>query len=81
MKNRLLAKRIATSALYALAIFAGLGLTFGPKGYAAGTIISILFLAWRHDNDVGVVLPLAMLFVIILLVMFLLIYLMMILHH
>ena len=56
-------------------------MSFGPRGYAAGTVFSILFVAWRHDNEVGVLLPLAVLFVIMLLVMFLLIYLMMIIHH
>ena len=80
MKNRLPAKRVATSAIYVLATFAALELTFGPRGYPTGVITSILFLAWQHDNDVGILLPIAMLFVIILLVMFLLIFMMIILH-
>jgi hypothetical protein len=81
MKNFPRIKRFALSALYVLAIIAGLGLIFGPRGYAAGIIVSILFFTWRHDNAVGAFLPLAFLFVITLLVMFLLIYLMMITHH
>lgn len=81
MKNSPRINRFVLSAIYVIAIIAGLSLTFGPRGYASGIIVSILFFTWRHDNAVGAFLPLAFLFVIILLVMFLLFYLMLITHH
>lgn len=40
----------------------------------------MLWIAWRHDNEVGVCLPLAILFLIVIAVMCLLIYLMLIAH-
>ena len=73
-------KRFALSGVYAAAIVAGLGWAFGPRGLLAGLIIAILFVAWRHDNDVGVLVPLAVLLIITLLVMFLIFYLLAVIH-
>lgn len=74
-------KRFALSLSYVAAIIAGLSWTFGPRGLAAGIILGILFLAWRHDNNLGILLPLAFLIVITLLVMFLIFYLLAVIHH
>lgn len=51
---------------------------FGPRGLAAAAALALLWFAWRHDNDVGVCLPLAMLFLIAAGVMGLLLYLLMV---
>ena len=56
------------------------GALFGPIGYLASATVSLLWIAWRHDNDLGAFLPLAMLVLIAVGVLALLIYLMLITH-
>jgi hypothetical protein len=71
----------ATVSVLTCAIFVtAAGELLGPKGWAAGAAIALLWLAWRHDNEVGVCLPLAILSLIVIAVMCLLIYLMMVTH-
>jgi hypothetical protein len=70
------AGRIAVSILVCAVVVAVAGELFGPRGWAGAGVIALLWLAWRHDNEVGVCLPLAVLFLIVIAVMCLLIYLM-----
>jgi MFS family permease len=73
-------KRFVVSAVYALAIVAGLGWSFGPRGLLVGLMIALLLVAWRHDNNVGLLVPLAVLLIITILVMFLIFYLLAVIH-
>jgi hypothetical protein len=78
--NRAAAGRIAVSILVCAVIVAGSGELLGPKGWAGAGVIAFVWAAWRHDNEVGVCLPLAILFLIVIAVMCLLIYLMLLTH-
>jgi hypothetical protein len=78
--NRRAAVRLTLSLVVCGFIIIGTGEFFGARGWAAGAAIALLWLAWRHDNEVGVCLPLAILFLIALAVMCLLIYLMLLTH-
>jgi len=69
----------ASLAIAGILIFTA-GALFGPKGWAAAGAISLLWIAWRHDNEVGVCLPLAILLLIVIAVLCLLIYLMLLTH-
>ena len=69
------AQRLLLSFGYAASIICALSLAFGPRGLAAGAVTAFLFIAWRHDNKLGVFLPLAVLVVIVLAVMFAIFYL------
>ena len=40
------------------------GRLFGPVGLLVAAVLVLLAIAWRHDNDLGTCLPLAVLFVI-----------------
>jgi hypothetical protein len=70
-------RRIVTSAAAALGLVLLLGWLFGPRGAAVGAAIAFLGLAWRHDNETGACLPLAVLLLLVLGVMFVLVYLLM----
>jgi hypothetical protein len=70
-------RRIVTSAAAALAFVATLAWQFGPRGPAPGAAIAFLGLAWRHDNETGACLPLAVLLLIVLGVMLTVIYMLM----
>jgi hypothetical protein len=78
--NRKAVARLIISILVCAAFMAASGALFGARGWAAGAVISLLWIAWRHDNKVGVCLPLAILFLIVIAVMCLLIYLMLLTH-
>jgi len=67
-------RRIVTSAAAALGLVLMLGWLFGPRGAAAGAAIAVLGLAWRHDNETGACLPLAVLLLLVVGVMFVLLY-------
>lgn len=73
-------KRLAVSAVYAMAIVTGLRWSLGPRGLVVGLMIALLLVAWRHDNSVGLLIPLAVLFIITILVMFLIFYLLAVIH-
>jgi hypothetical protein len=72
--------RIAVTIIVAAIVITLSGELFGPKGWAAGAAAALLWIAWRHDNEVGVCLPLAVLFLIVVAVLCLLIYLIMLTH-
>ncbi|HEY0311457.1 MAG TPA: hypothetical protein VGC56_03085 [Allosphingosinicella sp.] len=67
-------RKIVTSAAAALAFVAALAWLLGPRGAAAGAAIAFLGLAWRHDNQTGACLPLAILLLLVVGVMFVLLY-------
>jgi hypothetical protein len=67
-------RRIALSVAAAIAFVAILAFLFGPRGAAAGAATAFLGLAWRHDNETGVCLPLAVLFLLVVGVLFLLLF-------
>ena len=56
------------------------GLFMGAAGYALGVLVAPLIFAWRHDNDVGLFFPLAILFVLIVLTLVALIALLSLIH-
>ena len=53
----------------AAALIALSGYCFGARGYAGAAALSLLLIAWRHDNDAGYCFPLEMLFLIAIAVM------------
>jgi len=65
-------RRLAVSAVMAAALIALSGYFFGARGYAGAAAVSLLVVAWRHDNDAGFCFPLAMLFLIVIAVMLML---------
>ena len=66
-------RRVAAS-LGGSAVAIGLGtLMFGPWGLAVTTVLAILAIAWRHDNQVGACFPLVLLGMIVVTVLVLLI--------
>lgn len=73
--------RIVVSILVSAVFVAVVGELFGPRGSAVGGAIALLWLASRHDNEVGVCLPLAILFLIVIAVLCLLIYLILLTHR
>lgn len=68
--------RIGASVGLSVLIIALGGLSFGPRGLAVGIVAAFLMLAWRHDNSLGLLIPIAMLIVITIAVLLLLMYLM-----
>jgi hypothetical protein len=72
--------RLIVSILVCAGFIIASGALFAARGWAAGAAISLLWIAWRHDNEVGVCLPLAILILIVISVMCLLIYLMLVTH-
>lgn len=64
-----LRKGTATRMLTSIAVAAGgtaiAGLVFGPIGGVAAAVAAILWAAWRHDNDLGTCLPLAVLVLLV----------------
>jgi len=72
--------RALVSMLACAILLTAAGYLFGPRGLAVSAALGLLWLAWRHDNEVGVCLPLAVLFLIVVAVMCLLLYLMLITH-
>lgn len=76
MKTAKLSSRIGISLGLAVLIAAIGGLSFGPRGLAVGIVAAFLMLAWRHDNSLGLLFPIAMLIVITIAVLLLLMYLM-----
>jgi hypothetical protein len=79
--TRARAHRVLISMVVSAIVLAAAAYLFGPRGFAAGSALTLLWLAWRHDNDVGVFVPLAVLFLIVVAVMGLLLYLLMISHQ
>jgi len=79
MKRRAVA-RVATSLGAAGMAMTAAGMLAGLRGFAVCAALSLLWIAWRHDNEVGVCLPLAVLVLIVAGVLCLLIYLLMIAH-
>ncbi len=73
--------RFLLSLAYAAAIVGGLSWAWGPRGLLAGLALALLLLAWRHDNNVGFLLPLAVLVIITIGVILLLFYLLIIMAH
>jgi len=51
-------------------------IAYGPRELGAGTVITFLMLAWRHDTNLGLLFTLAILVVITFAVLLLLMYLM-----
>ena len=49
---------------------------YGPRGLGVGIVVAFLMLAWRHDTNLGLLFPLAILVVITFAVLLLLMYLM-----
>ena len=80
MTARVRAPRALVSILVCALVVVGSGYAFGPRGLALAAAVALLWVAWRHDNQVGVCLPLALLFLILIGVMCLLLYLMTITH-
>lgn len=74
------ASRVLVSAAVAAILIIAAGALLGARGWAAASAISLLWVAWRHDNEFGVLPILAILFLIVIAVMCLLIYLMRITH-
>ena len=81
MIARVRVRRIIVSVVVCACVVLAAGYLFGPRGLAAASAIALLWLAWRHDNEVGVCLPLAVLFLIVIGVMCLLLYLMLIMNQ
>ncbi|MCW4462223.1 hypothetical protein OK349_10945 [Sphingomonas sp. BT-65] len=50
-----------TSIVIALVATAIAGSLFGPVGGLIAAVVAILWIAWRHDNDLGTCLPLVVL--------------------
>ena len=78
MTAKVRTRRVLVSILVCTFALAAAGYLFGPRGLAAASAVALLWLAWRYDNEVGVCLPLAVLFLIVIGVMCLLLYLMLI---
>jgi hypothetical protein len=79
--NRGAAVRLTLSLVVCAFIIIGAGEFFGARGWAADAAIALLWLAWRHDNEVGVLSGACyLLFLIVPAVMCLLIYLMLLTH-
>ncbi|MGZ2411762.1 apolipoprotein N-acyltransferase [Sphingomonas sp. F9_3S_D5_B_2] len=81
MIARARATRVIVSVVACAIALPAAGYLFGPRGLAIAAALALLWLAWRHDNEVGVCLPLAVLFLIVIGVMGLLLYLMLITHQ
>jgi hypothetical protein len=62
-------RRFVTSVAAAIAFVAVAAWLFGPRGAAAGAALAFLGVVWRHDNQSGACLPLAVLMLIVLGVM------------
>ena len=75
------AARLGVSVLGSAVLTLAAGESFGARGWAVGAAVALLWLAWRHDNEVGVCLPLAILFLIVIAVLCLLVYLMLVTHQ
>jgi hypothetical protein len=73
--RRLLVSLVAAGVAIAVA-----GMVAGPIGYAAAAALSLLVVAWRHDNAAGTCLPLAMLVLITIGVMLFLFRLLIVIH-
>jgi hypothetical protein len=78
--TRAAAARVIVSILVCAVFVPAAEELFGARGWAAGGVIALLWLAWRHDNEVGACLPLTILFLIVVAVLCLLIYLMLLTH-
>jgi hypothetical protein len=78
---RVRARRIIVSVVVCAFALPAAGYLLGPRGLVAASAVGLLWLAWRHDNEVGVCLPLAVLFLIVIGVMCLLLYLMLIMNQ
>lgn len=72
--------RIVTSAAAAVALVVLLGLLFGPRGAAGGAVVGFLGIVWRHDDQSGACLPLAVLLLLVVGVMLLLMFLLIVMH-
>ena len=62
-------KRIAISAAFTAILVGASELLIRHAGWVIGVLISLLVVAWRHDNDVGAFFPLALIFVMILFIL------------
>lgn len=80
MIARVRARRVLISIGVCAMLLPAAAYLFGPRGLLVAAAIALLWLAWRHDNEVGVCLPLAVLLLIVIGVMCLLLYLMLITH-
>lgn len=80
MPARLAPKRLALTAAIVASGIAVAGHGFGARGLVAAVAFGLLFAAWRHDNDTGTCLILAMLFLITCAVMLVLFYLLLVTH-
>jgi hypothetical protein len=58
-----------------------LGSLFGPMVGFVTAVVGIIWVAWRHDNDMGACLPLVVLLLIVAGVLMLLMYLMIVVHQ
>lgn len=68
--------RLLVSLGLALSIVLIRSVAYGPRGLGAGAVVAFLMLAWRHDTNLGLLFPLAILAVIAFAVLLLLMYLM-----
>lgn len=68
--------RLLVSTGLALSIVLLCSVAYGPRGLGAGAVVGFLMLAWRHDTNLGLLFPLAILVVITFAVLLLLMYLM-----
>jgi hypothetical protein len=68
--------RMLASAGLTLSVVLICSVSYGPRGLAAGVVAAFLMLAWRHDTNLGLLFPLAILVVITIAVLLLLMYLM-----
>jgi hypothetical protein len=68
--------RIVTSAA-AIALVALAAWLLGPRGAAAAVALAFLVVVWRHDNESGACLPLAVLLLLAVVAMVLLIFMLM----
>jgi len=69
-------KRIAISGAITAVLVGAFELLLPRARWVIGALISLLVVAWRHDNDVGTFFPLALGFVMILFILALLLVLM-----
>ena len=71
-------RRLIVTAAVAVVLITLPSTLWGPVGGLGGFLAALPVVAWRHDNDVGLFFPLAVMTVIVVLVMLLLLILLMI---